>query len=101
MPKETKISTTTIDDGEVGKHFISVFNICEKNFYASTCFTLDAGYESMVFISKQEPPANADDIDSKLVSNWKELDARHYHQQPTMTEHLQFITDFINKEGKN
>lgn len=94
MAEITKITTDTVDTAGMGKQFLSVFTVNGKNFYASTCFTFDAGYESMVFTTEQEPPENPSDIDPGCVSSWSDLSVRHYGSRPSMEDHLQFIKNF-------
>ena len=102
--KMNDIITQIIKQGGIfknaGKHFMSVVKAGKKNYYVSTCYTFDHGWESMAFVTEQEVPTSAEDIDTDLVSSWAHIKVRNYNEDPELRRHEKFCKDLIKeKEG--
>jgi hypothetical protein len=78
--------------------YVTVFKDEESGdcFLASTVHTFDAGWESMVFATTQEPPENPEDADMNLVTSWTDLAVQHYPSEPTLEQHEEFIHNFLS-----
>lgn len=90
----TEIVTEQLGTG-IDKHFVSVLGTRDNNYYVSTCFTSDRGWESMVFLTKQSVPSANVCIETNKIRSWKDLDACVYSHEPTIEEHESFIKNFV------